>query len=368
MFDPFATEDQLFNSAERANLDFGTKAYDKKANFEGALTRVNDPLIYLRECLLKIGYNLKSADNNSLDNCEWVFFYNSISVRPYSGWRGLLRMLKTLFKGKPLIRNLYKECIQAGMGDRVVLFLWETYAVSPENMDTKWHNMFPLIFTSQDELVDGKKIIKLCVPQMRDFPELTAIDFYKKKLLVNISMNKTSRHPKELYTARQKTIRYFEENHPDSFDLFGLRWDNPGSFLDRIIQRNIRPYTSYRGPVKNKWDVLPNYRFSLCYENARDVPGYVTEKLFDCIRCGTVPIYWGADNICEYVDPEVFIDRRSFDTDADLYDFISKMSRQEYESYLDAIAKYLSGPKFAQFLPEAFANTIINTLKLRPQN
>jgi len=38
------------------------------------------------------------------------------------------------------------------------------------------------------------------------------------------------------------------------------------------------------------------YRHSVVIENSRD-PGYFTEKLVDCLLCGTVPIYWG--------DPEI---------------------------------------------------------------
>ena len=124
------------------------------------------------------------------------------------------------------------------------------------------------------------------------------------------------------------------------------------------------PYKSYRGAVKNKWEVMPRYRFSLCYENVRDVPGYVTEKIFDSIRCGCVPIYWGANNIEDYVDSEVFIDRRRFKTDAELDEYISNITQHEYDLYLDAIHKFLNGPRFAKFLPPAFANTIINALKL----
>ena len=170
--DPFASNNQMFDSNERDQNDYGAiKSLKETAHLEGALTRVNDPLIYLRERLLQCGYNLKSADSNSLENCEWVFFYNAISVNPYSGWRGLARKIKAMIKGRPLIRNLYDECIQAGMGNRIALFLWEAPAVSPENMDPELHKLFPVIFTSHDELVDGSKVFKVCVPQMRQFPD-----------------------------------------------------------------------------------------------------------------------------------------------------------------------------------------------------
>jgi hypothetical protein len=363
--DPFASNSQMFDPNERDKNDYGAiKLLNETAHLEGALTRVNDPLIYLRERLLQYGYNLKSADRNSLDNCEWVFFYNAISVRPYSGWRGLARKIKAIITGRPLVRNLYKECIQAGMGSRMALFLWEAPAVSPENMDPELHKLFPVIFTSHDELVDGHKFFKVCVPQMRLFPDFPKIDFDQRKLLVNISMNKYSSHPNELYSARRTSIRYFEEAHPNNFDLFGLRWNKHNNFIERFLSYRSKHYKSYIGAVKNKWEVMPKYRFSLCYENVRDVPGYVTEKIFDSIRCGCVPIYWGANNIEDYVDSDVFIDRRRFKTDAELDEYISKITQHEYDLYQNAIQKYLTGPKFAKFSSSVFAETIVNTLKL----
>ncbi len=176
-------------------------------------------------------------------------------------------------------------------------------------------------------------------------------------------MNKFSIHQNELYSLRREAIEYFELAHPDNFDLYGLKW-NQFNLYDKLFPWKMRIFNSYRGPIKNKWEVMPKYRFSICYENVRDVSGYVTEKIFDSMRCGCVPIYLGADNIHDYVDPEAFIDRRNFKSDSELDDFISNITESEYNRYLNAISNYLDSPRFARFLPSAFADTIINTLKL----
>lgn len=42
-----------------------------------------------------------------------------------------------------------------------------------------------------------------------------------------------------------------------------------------------------------KTDYLSNFYFNICPENS-DAKGYVTEKLFECIGCGCIPIYWGS--------------------------------------------------------------------------
>ena len=361
---PYTSNSQMFDPNEKEQQDLSVVKSNSSSLLEGSLTRINDPAIYLRERLHECGYNLKSADNNSIEDCEWVFFYDAMSVRPYSGLRGLARKIKSILLGRPLVRNLYEECIRAGMGSRIALFLWEAPAVCPENMDSNLHKLFPIIFTSHDELVDGHKFFKVCVPQMRQFPIIPQMHFDQRKLLVNISMNKFSNHPQELYSARRAAISYFEREHPDNFDLFGLKW-NQLKFRERLFPCRRESFNSYRGPVKNKWEVMPGYRFSICYENVRDVPGYVTEKIFDSMRCGCVPIYWGANNITDYVDAEAFIDRRKFKTEAELDNYITNMTEYEYSCYQVAMKKYLDSSRFAKFLPPALADTIINTLKFK---
>lgn len=43
----------------------------------------------------------------------------------------------------------------------------------------------------------------------------------------------------------------------------------------------------------NKRRFLEQYNFNICPENS-DSPGYVTEKLFQAIQAGCIPIYWGS--------------------------------------------------------------------------
>ena len=49
----------------------------------------------------------------------------------------------------------------------------------------------------------------------------------------------------------------------------------------------------------DKFKFLANYRFNLCPENSLG-EGYITEKIFDSIRSGCIPIYWGA-----YLEPGI---------------------------------------------------------------
>ena len=323
----------------------------------------NDPYIYLREKLYQKGYLLKSSNGASFDNCEWVLFYDEPSVTPYKGLRGLASRVKSIILSKPITKNFYKECIKRGMKNRMVLFLWEPPSVHPLNWESDLHKLFSIIFTWNDEYVDGVKFVKMFWPQTRKFPDSPVIDFKDKKLLINISMNKSSTHPRELYSERLNSIRYFEKYQTDNFDLYGVGWDNPTIGV-AIKNNHSEKYPSYKGTLLNKWDVLPKYRFSLCYENIYDESGFITEKIFDCFRARCVPIYWGAQNITDYVDKKTFINRRDFKSNKELEDYLVGMSEKKYNDIQEAIQKYLASDRFAKFLPPNFAHTIINTLKL----
>lgn len=45
----------------------------------------------------------------------------------------------------------------------------------------------------------------------------------------------------------------------------------------------------------NKVDYLKQFKFNICPENSNSA-GYVTEKVFQAIEAGCIPIYWGSNN------------------------------------------------------------------------
>ena len=52
-------------------------------------------------------------------------------------------------------------------------------------------------------------------------------------------------------------------------------------------------------PFEHKQEGLLPYTYSVIIENVQE-PDYFTEKLLDCLICGTIPVYWGAPNISQY--------------------------------------------------------------------
>ena len=313
------------------------------------VNNLNDAWKHLKKKLFNLGYNIKTADQNGLSNCAWVLFIDGDSLGKKSETK----------------RELYQECLDHDLKDKVALFLWEGKSVKPYNYTKQLHNKFSTIFTWNDDLVDNKKFFKFYLPIPKHTQAATIIPFNQKKLLTNISFNKYSTYKNELYSARRKSISYFNDNYQADFDLYGLRWNQSATRLQRIFPFLVKKYSTFRGHAKNKIDILSQYKFNICYENISDAKGWVTEKIFDSLRAGTVPIYWGAPNIGQYVDIDAFIDRRKFKDDAELAKYLIQIKEDEYKNYIFAGKRYISSEKYAKFLPNSFCEQIIGVLKLK---
>ncbi len=166
-----------------------------------------------------------------------------------------------------------------------------------------------------------------------------------------MASNLKSPYPCELYSEREKVIDFFEQKEEADFEFWGRGWDK---------ERHL----SYRWQANDKISVIKNYRFTICYENTSDAPGYITEKIFECFQAGTsVPIYWGAPNVVDYIPKECFIDRRDFVTLEELYQFLKEMPEERYAKYLTHMRHFLSSDAAQQFsskqLDEAFYRAVV---------
>lgn len=300
-------------------------------------------------------------------------------------------LLKQMFQARGVALNTYDYFTEHEQGEYKLLFidiphdmerivkrhpgvecyllLIESEIVSPHSWQPSRHEFFKKIFTWSDELAGSSRYVKIQVPSW--FPAITQPLFEEqRKMCVMVAGNKRSRRDSELYSERLNVIRWFEANHPSDFDLYGFGWDErlftgprPVRLLNRIriIRRLTAPhFPSFRGAVADKLATLREYKFAICYENVRDVPGYVTEKIFDCFFAGCVPVYWGANNVADHIPPDCFIDRRAFNTHEELYTFMAGLSEKDYRGYRTAIYEFLNSSRAYQFTAECFARTIVS--------
>ena len=321
--------------------------FDKGAIFDrnnSDLNRDNCLQFYydLQDILWKNNIDLNTYDINRQGECDFII-YNE--------------MPRLLPQNDSIVKSF--------------LLLFECEVIRPDNWEVSSHNRFSKIFTWHDSYIDEIKYFKL------NFTHDGSIDNFlsfkeKSKFCTLIAGNKVVSRPLELYSHRKKAISWFENNHPDKFDFYGIGWDmltfdeskltgilNRFSFLKGMRKRLMTRYSSYRGKINSKIETLKDYKFSICYENAQEIPGYITEKIFDSMAAGCIPVYWGAPNISDYVPEDCYIDKRKFKTYEDLYNYLIGMSEDEYNSRLEHIRSFLHSAISEQFSPYYNARSVV---------
>lgn len=252
--------------------------------------------------------------------------------------------------------------------DKSYLLIFESELIRKDNWDLDKHKHFKKIFTWNDDFVNNKKYIKFNFPNTLVVTEPGLSE--RKKLLTLISGNKSCLHSKELYSERLKTIKWFEKNHPDDFHYYGMGWDYPFNVWFQKVFRKLKVLNffpkvkskCYQGKVEQKLPTLRKYKFAICYENAKEINGYITEKIFDCFFAGCIPVYWGPGNIEKFIPANCFIDRRVFKSHEDMYNYLIKMTDLEIQNYQNNINNFLKSDAAKYFSDEAFVTTIIKNI------
>jgi len=318
------------------------------------------PYILLKNELNRLGINLNTLD---------VYKKTNIKID------------KMLFINFPTKHK--KDLIEFyNQGVGLYLILYENEVIRRDNWDKNNHRYFNKIFTWNPQWANEKKYILIYLP-IRIPENLDFHNLKKEKLLTVICWNKIRSHKKELYIERIRAMDWFNRYHPEDIDIYGMGWEKgvlrkfywpflgiPFSMriihlLEKIGPLHTlfrRPLKNYKGVVESKKEILGKYRFLLCYENAKDIPGYITEKIFHCFFAGCVPIYWGAPDIGKYIPENCFIDRRKFKNYEELYRFLIKMSDEDYKKYLLNIETYVKSQAIWQFSAENFVNTVIKNI------
>lgn len=235
--------------------------------------------------------------------------------------------------------------------DKIVLFMWEPRTVIRKMYQPELHAYFSKVYTWDDSLVDGLQYFKFNYPVWQPFFAPVFPSFQEKKLCTMMASNLHSKDPNSIYHERTRTIEYFEACGEDGFEFYGRHWPDGC-------------YRSYRGtvPIPEKLSTIKHYRFMICYENTQGVPGYITEKIFECFAAGVVPVYWGASNVADAIPKNCFIDRRDFATFEALHRCMREMPEAEYARYLQNIAAYLESEPAQRFSARAFGDAFFEAV------
>lgn len=230
----------------------------------------------------------------------------------------------------------------------------------------------------------GRRIdlLPFCLPTPVERVDDAAWGNRDRKFLMMINGNKLPRlYVNELYTERLRALEFFGRS--DEIDLYGIGWDVPPyrmgkTWMPNALQRGHRALQAlrhrvrpdpllaaarrrWRGAVEAKTPVLSGYTFALCFEN-QILNGWITEKIFDCFRAGTVPVYWGAPDIEEHIPRECYIDMREFAGYEELRSFLHQLDPAAIEAYRTAARDYFSSEAFYPFTKQAFVDRCVDII------
>lgn len=162
----------------------------------------------------------------------------------------------------------------------------------------------------------------------------------------------------ELYSKRIEAMASLAKD--DLVDLYGRGWEKwwspesmwPAYWKNRKALRSI-----HRGSCRSKIETLSQYRFCLCFENMA-MKGYVTEKIFDCLYAGTIPLYLGAKDIESLIPSDAYVDCRQFGSWKEMRDAAINMTTQEIQTMREAGRTFLESKRGLDYY-----NSLINILQ-----
>ena len=315
---------------------YNVKSYLKNSIFDTKKNKGIEPPIFavLKKYLQRKKVYINTYDISVKETIYKYIYFDS----PYPWNFSSFRVWKMIFSNKK----------------KNILICNESTMVIPFNYMKIIHFFFTKVYTWNDKLVDNKKYFKIRLPKSSIGIETKPKKFNEKKFLILINANKLPFYPfmllkpfgRELYSERIKSIEFFEHKIPNDFSLYGRGWNKPKKYNLTEVIFGYKKYSTYKGEVDNKIELLSNFKYCLCFENLTDVNGYITEKIFDCLKAKCVPIYWGASDIEKYIPKDCFIDFRDFGDYEKLFIFLASIDESKYNDYVENIEALLSDKKF----------------------
>ena len=250
------------------------------------------------------------------------------------------------------LQNLYDGFVQENIHDIVI----------------KEHNII--------RKIKGKKILCISEPWLFYFETLInekVFDVVFGCINNDISMNKY-KYPLSYFTffhGDEDKFKIFEESNlyvrtrdlPKEFCCLMCNYDhtNISTPIYNLLRNisNITCPSSLHNNCSNeeldligKCEYLKRFKFHICSENNLNIPGYITEKLFDCCISGAIPIYAGN---FDDIDAKIYnVNRILF------YDYT-----QESMTFVMQIVNQLANNEeaFAEFYKRpVFMDSAVNTI------
>ena len=251
------------------------------------------------------------------------------------------------WEGFPLEENFFTDVIQRATGHRVIsviplaadLVIWSVFGANGQRND----------FTK----LDPKKINWYFTGE--NYPP----DIHRFDLSFSFSREKLSKHfripiwwlycdwsgkaqncvqadnkidPRILHKFRNRQVPKEKKvsifiNNPEPKRLEAVEK------LERVIP--VMKFGGFYGNrVRSKLEIGKDYRFNLCFENAKSA-GYHTEKLLHAWSMGAVPLYFGDESVNEEFNSKCFVNLNDFSSLDEFCDYVMQMTDEECERMIN---------------------------------
>ena len=140
-----------------------------------------------------------------------------------------------------------------------------------------------------------------------------------------------------------------------------------GHKLRHIVAKSIKDrydvdfYGSAIKFFESKTEPLKDYMFSITIMNAVH-DNYFTETLVDTFRCGTIPIFWGCENIGKYFNEKGIL---RFRTGPELFNILDDLSEKKYNDMLQYAEENYELAKKYVCVDDIIAENLIKHLDLK---
>ncbi len=78
--------------------------------------------------------------------------------------------------------------------------------------------------------------------------------------------------------------------------------------------------------------------------------GYISEKIFDCLYAGTIPLYLGAPDVDGYLPREIFVDCSKYRTWSEMWTELQAMPVKKIQAIRAAGRDFFSSTAAARYI------------------
>ena len=282
-----------------------------------------------------------------------------IEIRPFADWAGALPDVAVFLDcprmDDPDLRRFLAQ------GIPFLLVISENFHLQPHATYRELKPLARKILTYDLDEVDGQKVFWLPYSldmkagrQKREW----ALEQARPHLLGMVNSWKKSEMPGDLYRKRNrlaiqagKTLKgemFLAGSGWDRHLVYSLKWQRSlakrwPSLARRLFQWPTSAYQGVLGFGEAKLQALATCEFALVPENCSSLRGYITEKIFNALFAGCIPIYQGHPEATRWLPPEAFLPMERFRSGAQMVQFLRAMTREEREGYREAGTRFLEG-------------------------